>query len=57
MLYCSNCGNKCSEEDNYCPKCGKKLENKSTSKKNEEEIKPYSEADDTIEDTAWHSEY
>ena len=55
MMHCSKCGKEYSDEDSYCSKCGEKL--KEESSENKEEIKPYSESDESIEDTDWHSEY
>ena len=57
MVYCSNCGALCSDDFIYCPKCGKKLENKSASGKTEEAAKTFTEADDSIEDNEWRAEY
>jgi uncharacterized OB-fold protein len=57
MVYCSNCGALCTDDFNYCPKCGTKLENKSVSEKTEEATETFSEADNSIEDNAWHAEY
>jgi len=55
MIYCSNCGNKCEDEDKYCSKCGNKLKEKSPEKQNTEEYNP--DVDNTIEDTEWKAEY
>ncbi len=56
MVYCSSCGEQCSDDFDYCPKCGKKLEDKVASDETKDE-KPFDQADNSIEDNEWKAAY